>query len=220
MAFTPYEPNDGYFHKQIQLPDDDEMKFSGIGAFNTPIQQVADNAARANANIPPWTGEHRPEWSLAIGRFDETLFSLDQWSANYDVVEIVMHSFDSTTTQPAQLRFDDCRLNDIIQLQLSIVLNVIGVGNPNENMQRDALAFIRIFKMFSPGSPINKDISSVYVSNMPAMSRRNLTVFGTYCVKSEGTYLALVGIGKKNGPCEVHVIDELRFSATRWRAVV
>lgn len=42
MAFTPYTPV-GSYHSTIDLPDDAAMQEFGIAAYNTPLQQLADN---------------------------------------------------------------------------------------------------------------------------------------------------------------------------------
>ena len=63
MAFTDYTPNDT-FHPTISLPDDAQMRLNGIGAFNTPLQQLADNTAfNAKGRL-----EYDPAWLLKSGQ--------------------------------------------------------------------------------------------------------------------------------------------------------
>jgi len=47
MGYDPYTPAAATIHETIELPDDAELELSGVAAFNTALEQLADNAGYA-----------------------------------------------------------------------------------------------------------------------------------------------------------------------------
>lgn len=55
MAYTPYTPSASRL-STIQVPDDSELETSGIGANDTPLEELADGIAFLNGKAPLETG--------------------------------------------------------------------------------------------------------------------------------------------------------------------
>jgi hypothetical protein len=55
MGYDPYTPDTTTVHATIELPDDAELELSGVAAFNTALEQLADNAARGGVEVEDWS---------------------------------------------------------------------------------------------------------------------------------------------------------------------
>ena len=202
MAFEEYVPKTTVFHPTVSMPDDAQMRINGIGAFNTPLQQLADNVSAVNTKIPPWIGEHRPEWYMGVGTDGDLLFSFA--SNQGSTIEYPIVVKENGVDRYASFYFPDCKNGDLIQFAASMFMLII-----------DNSAFIRLRGIWQDTNEV-MDISKITYGDDQYTRQR--FVSGGYQCKRGGLFGAQISIGKV-GPGEVKIFNEFRFMATRWRAV-
>jgi len=199
MAFEEYVPKTNVFHPTVSMPDDAQMRINGIGAFNTPLQQLADNTSRINEIVKRGIGEHQESWHVSVGAFPDIIFGFEYTTAR-------MYGAISFQNELVIVKLSECIPGDLIQCQSTIVVTT------------DGQPYVGSVSMQVSNMETIATIAKCYTHQSGSY---HFTLIGQYkCTKASdlGVFLWLEKI-ETTIERSVKVVDELHISATRWRAV-
>ena len=199
MAFTPYTPDPNTFHPVIQMPDDAEMQASGIGAYNTPLQQLADNAARGLR----W--QFDPSWFMKVGDYGDLI---DQTTVLGDFRPIKHFSSDVALIIP------DCVVGDVLRFEAMVSVGV--------NSCRGILSIIAL-DAGGISADLNVATASPGADTAAGNIHSSVSMIGQYVVENSNDIIAQVAFQMILGPgstARMQIFGGYTLTATRWRAVL